>query len=148
MNAPGQVRTVLLVEDDPLNLELLQAVLEGRGFVVLTASDAPAGLEIARREHPDCVLMDVQLPDMDGLEAARRLRADPETAHIPIIAVTAHVKKEDEQRCLSAGCALHIPKPVDTRTLPDALTRVIEAASVPSGRGRPAHGRKRTAGAA
>jgi two-component system cell cycle response regulator DivK len=120
--------TVLLVEDDALNLELLQAVLEGRGFVVLAAADAPTGIDMARRERPDCVLMDVQLPDMDGLEATRRLRADASTAHIPIIAVTAHVKKDDEQRCLAAGCVLHLSKPVDTRSLADVVTRVIESA--------------------
>lgn len=127
-------RKVLLVEDDPLNLELLQTVLEAHGFAVLVAHDASRGLELARREHPDCILMDVQLPEVDGLTATRQLRADPATAHIPVVAVTAHVKKEDAERCLEAGCVLHLPKPVDTRTLPDIVQRVIAAAaSTPSG---------------
>jgi len=122
-------RTVLLVEDDALNLELLQAVLEGRGFLVLAAGDARTGIEMARRELPDVVLMDIQLPEMDGLQATRLLRADAATAHIPVIAVTAHVKKDDEERCRAAGCDLHLPKPVDTRALPEVVARVIEAAA-------------------
>jgi two-component system, cell cycle response regulator DivK len=124
---------VLLVEDDELNLELLQTVLEGAAFVVLPASAAPAGIELARREQPDAILMDVQMPEMDGLEATRALRADPTTCRIPVIAVTAHVKPEDRARCLQAGCALYLPKPVDTRALPEQVEQVIIAAG-----GRPA----------
>ena len=124
---------VLLVEDDELNLELLQTVLEGAAFAVLPASAAPAGIELARREQPDAILMDVQMPEMDGLEATRALRADPTTCRIPVIAVTAHVKPEDRARCLQAGCALYLPKPVDTRALPEQVEQVIVAAG-----GRPA----------
>ncbi|HZM15873.1 MAG TPA: response regulator [Candidatus Krumholzibacteria bacterium] len=118
---------VLLIEDDELNLELVQIVLEGAGFEVLSAPAAAAGIDIARKAAPDVILMDVQMPDMDGLDATRILRADPDTARIPIIAVTAHVKKEDQMRCLEAGCTLHLSKPVDTRTLPEIVERVIGA---------------------
>jgi CheY-like chemotaxis protein len=134
MKAPRRP-TVLLVEDDALNLELLQAVLEST-FTVLTANDVEQGLELARRDKPDCILMDVQLPGTDGLEATRQLRADPRTAAIPVVAVTAHVKKEDERRCLEAGCVLHLPKPVDTRTLADTVQDVIEQARGGAGSGR------------
>jgi len=120
---------VLLVEDDPINLELVQAVLEGDGFEVLVCSDASSGIERARRELPDAILMDVQMPDMDGLQATRILQTEPETSHIPVIAVTAHVRKDDQDRCLAAGCALHLPKPVDTRSLAAAVKAVIEAAA-------------------
>lgn len=119
------VGRVLVIEDDALNRELLQTVLEGAGFEVLEAADARDGLARARSHQPDIVLMDVQLPEMDGLQATRSLHEDPETAHIPVIAVTAHVKKDDERRCLEAGCSLHVPKPVDTRTLPGIVSRVI-----------------------
>ena len=119
---------VLLIEDDELNLELVQTVLQGAGFVVMTATAAEEGIERARLEVPDVVLMDVQMPGMDGLEATRVLGADPVTAGIPVIAVTAHVKKEDERRCLDAGCVLHLAKPVDTRTLPDIVEGVIATA--------------------
>jgi two-component system cell cycle response regulator DivK len=134
--------TVLLVEDDELNLELLQTVLEGAAFAVLPASSAPAGIELARREQPDAILMDVQMPEMDGLEATLALRADPTTCRIPIIAVTAHVKPEDRARCFEAGCALYLPKPVDTRALPEQVEEVIVAAGgrparVAAGTGRP-----------
>ena len=119
---------VLLVEDDELNLELLQEVLEAAGYTALVATDAHTGIEIARREQPDAILMDVQMPGMDGIEATRLLQAEAATAHIPVIAVTAHVKPEDRERCLAAGCILHLPKPVDTRTLPEQLARVIDKA--------------------
>lgn len=119
---------VLVVEDNSLNRELLQAVLEAAGFAVLTADDAISGIELAKRELPDVVLMDVQLPELDGLEATRLLSEDAATADIPVVAVTAHVKKEDEERSIAAGCVLHIPKPVDTRALPDTVMRVIDEA--------------------
>lgn len=117
--------SILLVEDDELNLELVQTVLEGAGYRVLTATTATQGIEIARRKKPDAILMDLQMPELDGIEATRILRNSPETAGIPIIAVTAHVKREDAQRALDAGCVLHLSKPVDTRTLPQEVQNVI-----------------------
>ncbi len=122
-------KRVLLVEDDIVNRELVQAVLEGDGFVVLAASNAPEGIELARSGHPDVILMDLQMPDMDGLQATRILQTEPETSHIPVIAITAHVRSDDRARCLEAGCALHLPKPVDTRTLSATVHDVIRAAS-------------------
>jgi CheY-like chemotaxis protein len=123
------VHRVLVIEDNPLNLELFEAVLTGAGFDVLTAAEARTGVDIAFATLPDIVLMDIQLPEMDGLEATRVLRADARTAHIPVVAVTAHVKKDDEERCFAAGCVLHVAKPVDTRALPELVTRVIEEAA-------------------
>jgi two-component system cell cycle response regulator DivK len=83
--------------------------------------------------------MDIQLPEMDGLEATRALHAAAATAHVPVIAVTAHVKKEDEERSREAGCVRHLPKPVDTRALPGIVTQVIAAAAgaVPPPAGEP-----------
>ena len=116
-----------------------QTVLEASGFTVLAASDARAGIELARAQRPDIVLMDIQLPEMDGLDATRALRADPRTTAIPVVAVTAHVKKDDEERCRAAGCVLHLPKPVDTRALPALMLQIIEAsrATVPPGAAAP-----------
>jgi CheY-like chemotaxis protein len=88
---------VLLIEDDDLNMELVQIVLEGAGYEVLCASTAATGIDIARRERPDAILMDVQMAEMDGLEAAQCLRADPMTATIPIVAVTAHMQWHEER---------------------------------------------------
>jgi len=131
-------RRVLIVEDNALNLELLATVLEGAGFDVVTAPDAHGGLEMARTLNPDVVLMDVQLPEVDGLEATRALRADPATARIPVIAVTAHVKKDDEERCLQAGCVRHVPKPIDTRALPEIVATVIAESEAKRRDARPA----------
>ena len=101
-------RTILVIEDDPLNRELFEAVLDAAGYSVITTGDARTGIEVAKLRRPDAVLMDIQLPEMDGLEATRILRADSDTAAIPVIAVTAHAKKEDEDHCLAAGSALHL----------------------------------------
>ncbi len=125
----ARARTVLVIEDDALNLELLSTVLEAAGFAVHTAEDARTGLELAHQLRPDVVLMDIQLPELDGLEATRRLHEAPETAQVPVIAVSAHVKKEDEERSREAGCVRHVHKPVDTRALPALVLEVIEAAS-------------------
>jgi CheY-like chemotaxis protein len=121
-------RTILVIEDDPLNRELFEAVLDAAGYVVITTGDARTGIEVAKLRHPDAVLMDIQLPEMDGLEATRILHATSDTAAIPVIAVTAHAKKEDEEHCLAAGCVLHLPKPVDTRALPGIVAGVIDEA--------------------
>ncbi len=120
---------VLLIDDDPVNRELVQAVLEGEGFDVRVASDAAGGIERARRELPDAILMDLQMPDMDGLQATRILQTEPDTSHIPVIAITAHVRPDDQARCLEAGCARHIAKPVDTRKLSDIVRHVIDEAA-------------------
>jgi len=127
-------RTILVIEDDPLNRELFEAVLDAAGYSVITTGDARTGIEVAKLRRPDAVLMDIQLPEMDGLEATRILRADSDTAAIPVIAVTAHAKKEDEDHCLAAGCALHLAKPVDTRALPGIVARIIDQAG--AGRSR------------
>jgi two-component system, cell cycle response regulator DivK len=95
--------TVLVVEDNPLNLKLVRDVLGHAGYRVLEAGDAERGIALARSEAPDLILMDVQLPGIDGIEALGRLRADAGTARIPVVAVTALAMKEDRERCLAAG---------------------------------------------
>jgi two-component system cell cycle response regulator DivK len=120
---------VLVVEDNAMNLELLQTVLEAAGYEVLQATNARAGIELARREQPDVILMDVQLPEVDGLEATRILMADQRTSRLPVVAVSAHVKDEDIARSRAAGCVLHLAKPVDTRALADIIGQVIANAN-------------------
>ena len=110
---PGAPVRVLVVDDNPLNLELASAMLHMAGIQTLSATDADAGLALARREQPDIVLMDVQMPRVDGIEATRRLKADPATAAIPVIAFTAFAMAGDEARFLAAGCDGFISKPIE-----------------------------------
>jgi two-component system cell cycle response regulator DivK len=106
-------KRVLVIEDTVENMRLFRAVLKLEGVEVLEAESASAGIEIAARESPDLILMDIQMPEMDGLTATRLLRAEPKTAHIPIVAVTASVTEKDRSKTLEAGCDGHIPKPID-----------------------------------
>jgi two-component system cell cycle response regulator DivK len=102
---------ILIVEDNPANLKLARLVLERAGHRVLAASDAQEGLATARDAKPDLILMDVQLPDMDGLTATARLKSDPETSAIPVVALTAFAMKGDEERIRAAGCDGYLSKP-------------------------------------
>jgi two-component system cell cycle response regulator DivK len=102
-------------------------VLEGDGFEVFVATNASHGIELACSKRPDVILMDLQMPEMDGLQATRILQTEPDTPNIPVIALSAHVRKDDMTRSLEAGCALHLPKPIDTRSLAATVTRVIES---------------------
>jgi two-component system, cell cycle response regulator DivK len=107
--------TVLVVEDNPANMTLATFLLKSAGYVVLSALDAEAGLALARDEQPDLVLMDIQLPGMDGLQATAVLKADAVTRDIPVIALTALAMKGDEERIRAAGCDGYIAKPLAYR---------------------------------
>jgi two-component system, cell cycle response regulator DivK len=106
------VATVLVVEDNAANLKLATFLLTSAGHTVLSATDAEAGLTLARDEQPDLILMDFQLPGMDGLEACALLKKDEVTRSIPVIALTALAMKGDEERIRAAGCDGYIAKPM------------------------------------
>jgi len=106
------VARILVIEDNAANLTLATFLLESVGHSVLSAKNAEAGLACARAEHPDLILMDIQLPGMDGLEATALLKRGPETRDIPVIALTALAMKGDETRILAAGCDGYIAKPM------------------------------------
>jgi two-component system, cell cycle response regulator DivK len=106
------VATVLIIEDNPANMTLATFLLQSAGHTVLSATDAEAGLTIAWREQPDLILMDIQLPGMDGLEATTLLKRDEATRAIPVIALTALAMKGDEERIRAAGCDGYIAKPI------------------------------------
>ena len=114
---------VLVIEDNPTNMTLAVFLLESAGHSVLSATDAEAGLTLARDEHPALIVMDIQLPGMDGLEATARLKREEATRSIPVIALTALAMKGDEERIRAAGCDGYIAKPLAYR---DFLT-VISA---------------------
>lgn len=112
---------VLVVEDNPANMKLVADLLHGEGYDVLQAEDGNAAVHLARKEKPDLILMDIQLPGMDGITAIRTLKGDQATAHIPIIAVTAFAMKEDERLARDAGCIDYITKPIRYRELLDIV---------------------------
>lgn len=114
---------ILLVEDNELNRDMLSRRLQRRGYQVVVALDGVEGVEAAGRERPDVVLMDLDLPRLSGLDATRRLRDDPATAGLRIIALTAHAMSEDRLRSLDAGCDAFQSKPIDFA----ALVATIEA---------------------
>lgn len=116
---------VMLVEDNRMNARLLEHVLTREGFDIVIFYDAESAISAAENEAPDIILMDIQLPGMDGLEAVRRLKGDALTAAIPIVAITAHAMRGDEERILSAGCEGYIPKPVNTREVAGKLREYV-----------------------
>ena len=104
---------ILIVEDNEENRDSLSRRLQRRGFTVVTAADGRAGLEVAQSEKPDLVLMDMNMPELDGWEATRQLKAAPETQALPVIALTAHAMSGDRERALQNGCADYHTKPVE-----------------------------------
>ena len=116
---------ILLVEDNEMNRDMLSRRLIRRGFEVLTASDGWRGMELARSDRPDVILMDMSLPDIDGWETTRRLRADETVAKIPIIALTAHALVSDRERCIEAGCDDYDSKPVEFDRLLSKIAAVL-----------------------
>ena len=113
--------TVLIVEDNPKNMKLMRDLMRMQGYQTLEAPDGPAGLEAARQHRPDLILMDIQLPQMDGYEVTRRLKAQEETKQIPVIAVTSFAMKGEEDRAREAGCDAYVSKPIDIRKLVETV---------------------------
>ncbi len=118
---------ILVIEDTPVNMELVTDLLEVAGYQVIQAENAETGIERARAEAPDLILMDVGLPGMDGLTAAGILKRDQLTKDIPIIALTSHAMKDDKERIMAAGCDGYITKPIDTREFPKMVGRFINS---------------------
>jgi two-component system cell cycle response regulator DivK len=117
--------SILVVEDNLFNLKLAVMLLEKAGYDVRTAEDGEAGVRLARDIRPDLVLMDIQMPGIDGLEATRQLRADPATAGLKIVALTALAMKGDEERILQAGCDGYIAKPFHYREFLDQVAAAL-----------------------
>ena len=116
---------ILIVDDNPSNTKLLAFLLSTKGYEVRTAANADEALAVLAEWTPRLILMDIQLPGIDGLTLTRQLKADPRTSGIPIIAATAYAMKGDEERALQAGCSGYITKPIDTRQLPLDIERFL-----------------------
>jgi len=123
---------ILLVEDNALNRDMLTRRLERRGFEIVSAEDGAQGVALARSAAPDLVLMDMSLPVIDGWEATRRLKADPATGRIPVIALTAHAMAGDREQALAAGCDDFDTKPVELPRLLDKIAALLAAAPAPA----------------
>lgn len=122
---------ILVIEDNPLNLELVTDLLEAKGFRVLQAQTAEEGVRSARENAPELILMDLSLPGMDGLAAAKMLKADPATARLPIVALTAHAMRGDDAIAKAAGCDGYLTKPIDTRRFLEQIAPYIGSAGRP-----------------
>ena len=123
---------ILLVEDNEMNRDMLSRRLERKGYQVVQAVDGRSGVEMARTEAPDLVLMDMSLPVIDGWEATRLLKADPGTRHLPVIALTAHAMSSDRGKAMEAGCDDYDTKPIDLPRLLGKMEALLGAGSGPA----------------
>jgi two-component system cell cycle response regulator DivK len=119
---------ILYIEDSPSNRLLVTRILLVEGYEVLEASEGLQGIEMAKSERPDLILMDMNLPEVDGYELTEKVKADPELADIPVVAMTANVMQGDREKALQAGCIGYIPKPIDVDSLPEQVAGFLKSA--------------------
>ncbi len=124
-------KRILIVEDNELNMKLLHDVLEAHGYQTIVTGTGEAALALARDEQPDLILLDLQLPDISGLDVARRLKEDRETRTIPVVAVTAFAMVGDERKALTSGCDAYVAKPIMLRDFVGLVERFVGAAQEP-----------------
>jgi len=120
-----KIKTILVVEDNELNMKLVKGLLEIGKYRMLEATDAESGIQIIREQRPDLVLMDIQLPGMDGLSATEIIKEDPLIKNIPIVALTSYAMQGDEEKALAAGCTGYIAKPINTRKFLKTISRYL-----------------------
>ena len=120
------LQKILIVEDNPTNLRLIRMVLRNKGYSVLEATDGEEALAVAIEGRPDLIVMDIQLPKMNGLEVTRRLRQTPQFRRTPIIALTASAMEGDRDKIIAAGCDEYISKPVDTHSFPLLVAEMLQ----------------------
>jgi len=124
---PGE--EILVVEDNPINSQLVEALLKRCGYTVKIAADAEIALDLLKEYHPALILMDIQLPGMDGLQLTKLLKHNPQTQNILILALTAYAMQGDQEKILEAGCDGYMTKPFDTRALPLKIAEMIDSIS-------------------
>ncbi|GGY54473.1 response regulator [Parvularcula lutaonensis] len=120
-----QAKTILVVEDNELNMKLFHDLLEVQGYNILQTGDGNEALRLAKENHPDLILMDIQLPEKSGLDVTREIKAEPSIRDIPVIAVTAFAMKDDEERIRAAGCDDYLAKPISVTEFLEKVKRVL-----------------------
>ncbi len=115
------MKKVLVIEDNKINMKLVRTLLQIGKYEIIEAEDAETGIELAKKEHPDMILMDIQLPGIDGFEATAILKSQPDTKDIPIVALTSYAMDGDKKKAKEVGCNGYICKPIDTRTFLDEI---------------------------
>ena len=115
----------MIVEDNPENMRVMEMVLRRKDYILLKAIDGEEALDVAMKERPDLIIMDVWLPKMNGLEVTRRLRETPAFSRTPIIGVTAYAMKGDREKVIESGCDAYLSKPIDTRELPEVIAEML-----------------------
>jgi two-component system cell cycle response regulator DivK len=119
-------KKILIVEDNPRNMRLIIMTLRDKDYELFEASDGEAALDMAIRQQPDLIIMDIQLPKMNGFEVTRKLRQNPAFTKTPIIAITAHAMKGDDETAIESGCDVYLPKPINTRELPILIAEMLQ----------------------
>lgn len=119
---------ILVIEDNDRNRRLVKILLSAKGYEVIEAKTGEEAINYLQNEKPDLILLDIQLPNMDGLTLTKNIKSQPELKDIPIIAVTAYAMKGDREKVLEAGCDAYVSKPIDTRTLPELVESFIKKA--------------------
>jgi CheY-like chemotaxis protein len=119
-------KTVLVVEDNELNMKLVRGLIQIGKYRMLEAIDAESGIQLTREQQPDLILMDIQLPGMDGLTATKILKEDPSLKDIPIVALTSYAMQGDKEKAIQAGCTGYIAKPIDTRKFLETISEYLK----------------------
>jgi CheY-like chemotaxis protein len=118
-------KSVLVIEDNELNMKLIRTLLQLRGYHVLEAVDAETGIELSRKEKSDLILMDIQLPGMNGLEATRLIKENSATKKVPVVALSSYAMNGDKEKAIEAGCIDYITKPIDTKRFLEKLEKYL-----------------------
>jgi CheY-like chemotaxis protein len=121
-----KIKTILVVEDNTLNMKLVRGLIKIGKYHMLEANDAELGIQLVREKRPDLVLMDIQLPGMDGLSATKIIKEDPELKDTPIVALTSYAMQGDKEKALAAGCTGYIAKPIDTRKFLKTVSQYLK----------------------
>ncbi len=129
MDTPPQPKTVLIVEDNELNMKLFHDLLEAHGYATLQSRHGREAFEVVRTRRPDLVVMDIQLPEVSGLEVTQWIKNDPELKHIPVVAVTAFAMKGDEERIRAGGCEAYLSKPISVAKFLETIRSFLDPAA-------------------